>query len=339
MSKKRNYSNVKNDNPLKKEARINARKSAEQARKKKQMQQMLIGGAVALVIIVALTLALLVYYGDNVVARINGTPIRASELAHQRATAEQQLTGRGADLWTQDWERDVREEMVRIVALPVLYRDFGRNIGIDVDDYDLSNVMISSVTNAIVEDPVLFADFEEFMPEGPSLADMESEANMAQMLEQAARDEAHVILDRALAGEDFSELMFTYSEDHGGLDLHPNGYTFVAGQMVNEFYEGTKALEIGEIGMVQSQFGFHIILRIEPDPHDMMSPVDAPEEELLGAKHILIAATRAPSPEEISLQYGAAELNRMRQAVSIGFNAKLNDANLVFRPALNRTEI
>jgi len=339
MSKKRDFSNVKNDNPLKKDAKISARKSAEEARKKKQMQQIIIGGAVALVVIVAITLALLAYYGDNIVARINGIPIRASELAPHRDTAEHQLQERNASFWTEDWNRDIREEMVRIVALPTIIADYGRNIGVDVDDYDFTSAMVSSVTTAIISDPALFADFEEFMTDGPTEADIEMEYFEAETLANLAEISAELIWERAIAGEDFTELMFSYSEDFGGLDQFPDGYTFVEWQMVEEFSLATLELEIGEISRpVRSEFGFHIIMRIEPDPFNMMSPVDVPAEELLGAKHILVAAERISLETRLNRHRQAVD-GRMRQAVTAGFQAMLDDADLVFRSALNRVDV
>ena len=70
---------------------------------------------------------------------------------------------------------------------------------------------------------------------------------------------------------DFDALMNEYSED-SGLMSYPNGYTFTAGDMVSEFEEATRALEYGQIsGLVESSYGYHIILRLDPDTEDMRS--------------------------------------------------------------------
>ncbi len=64
---------------------------------------------------------------------------------------------------------------------------------------------------------------------------------------------------------DFDTLMNQYSEDTG-LATNPDGYTFTAGEMVSEFESATRELEFGQIsGLVESPYGYHIILRLDPD--------------------------------------------------------------------------
>ncbi len=88
----------------------------------------------------------------------------------------------------------------------------------------------------------------------------ETEEENGQILEKM-----NDILDRIRNGEDFDELMNEYSEDTGLAD-NPNGYTFMPVEMVDEFYDATAALQVGEVsGIVPSSYGFHIIKRIEPD--------------------------------------------------------------------------
>lgn len=64
---------------------------------------------------------------------------------------------------------------------------------------------------------------------------------------------------------DFDALMNEHSEDTG-LAYNPDGYTFTSGEMVAEFENATRALEYGQIsGLVESPYGYHIILRLDPD--------------------------------------------------------------------------
>jgi len=65
--------------------------------------------------------------------------------------------------------------------------------------------------------------------------------------------------------EYFDELMFMYSEDTG-LAMSPNGYLFQAGDMVQAFEDAAFELNVGELsGVVESSFGYHIILRTPID--------------------------------------------------------------------------
>ncbi len=60
----------------------------------------------------------------------------------------------------------------------------------------------------------------------------------------------------------FDELMQEYSEDPGS-QSSPDGYLFQEGDMVTEFYEGTKNIEIGEISdIIETSYGYHIIMRL-----------------------------------------------------------------------------
>ena len=60
----------------------------------------------------------------------------------------------------------------------------------------------------------------------------------------------------------FDELMYSFTEDPG-IAAFPDGYLFQEGDMVDEYFNGTTALEIGEYsGVVESSHGYHIILRL-----------------------------------------------------------------------------
>lgn len=62
--------------------------------------------------------------------------------------------------------------------------------------------------------------------------------------------------------ERFDELMFSFTDD-AGISGFPEGYLFQEGDMLEEFSNATKELEIGEYsGIVETSAGYHIILRI-----------------------------------------------------------------------------
>ena len=85
------------------------------------------------------------------------------------------------------------------------------------------------------------------------------------------RAEIQQILDRLNEGEDFAELAMMYSED-GSAEAGGDLGSFGLGEMVPEFEEAALALEPGEIsGIVETQFGFHIILLTEKNPETVKS--------------------------------------------------------------------
>lgn len=69
----------------------------------------------------------------------------------------------------------------------------------------------------------------------------------------------------------FDQLMNEYSEDPG-LATNPEGYTTYKGEMVAPFEEASLALKDGEISeVVESDFGYHIILRLPMNPDEFRS--------------------------------------------------------------------
>ncbi|MCL2234883.1 MAG: peptidylprolyl isomerase [Defluviitaleaceae bacterium] len=149
---------------------------------------------------------------------------------------------------------------------------------------------------------------------------------MAEDIFAAAALQAEELLERARSGEDFSTLVATYGQDPGAV-AQPDGYTFTPGTMVSEFEDALVLLEIMEISdIVQTQFGFHIIKRVEPNPDNLMIGVAEEGMELLGAKHILIS-TPEGSPATLEA--------RMAEGVFRGLEERTENADFVFLPALS----
>jgi len=263
--------------------------------------RLLWAGAAALVVVVALTAVLIWHYGESIVATVNGMAIRESEVRHEL------LTNQNIREWA-SWgvpDAELRGIAVDQLAVNRLYEDYARRNNIGIPANTAPQDMMQLVTDAIIADPALFADFEVHL--------IDYEAHAA------------AILERAMAGEDFDYLVATYSQD----GMPPEGYTFIEGAMVIEFCEATRALEIGEIsGLVHTQFGIHIIQRIEPPnpdaimrPPGMPAPEDGEEEYLLGAKHILIRSVTTID------------------AVTAGFEEKFGAADIVHRSALDNVPV
>lgn len=85
---------------------------------------------------------------------------------------------------------------------------------------------------------------------------------------------AYEVAELAQSGEDFDTLIATYGEDPGSA-YYPDGYVFTSGEMVDEFYNTTLALEENEISdPVMSYYGWHIIQRLPLTDEDYASMYD-----------------------------------------------------------------
>jgi parvulin-like peptidyl-prolyl isomerase len=71
------------------------------------------------------------------------------------------------------------------------------------------------------------------------------------------------ILRRVRAGEDFDALMRQYSEDQGSAQTAKSYTVTPDAGLVFEFKRLGMRLNVGEAGLVQSTFGWHIMKRIE----------------------------------------------------------------------------
>ena len=79
----------------------------------------------------------------------------------------------------------------------------------------------------------------------------------------AKESQAKEVLEKLSKGESFGRLAEQYSMDGGGKNGGDLGY-FGRGMMVKEFERAAFALEKGQVsGIVKTQFGYHIIKRMD----------------------------------------------------------------------------
>ncbi len=89
---------------------------------------------------------------------------------------------------------------------------------------------------------------------------------------------ANEVLKKAKAGEDFDSLIAEYNDDPG-MQSYPGGYYFKDGDMVEEFYTASVALEEGGISdIVETSYGYHIIQRLPYDDESLMASSFAQNE-------------------------------------------------------------
>lgn len=128
---------------------------------------------------------------------------------------------------------------------------------------DVSPATAEEMADYIEENDILKAKHILLMTKDPNTNEELSEEQKA-----AKKETAEDVLKQLEESDEplalFDELMNEYSED-SGLAHYPDGYTFGAGEMVAEFEQGTRDLGYGEIsGIIESTFGYHIILRLDP---------------------------------------------------------------------------
>ena len=89
------------------------------------------------------------------------------------------------------------------------------------------------------------------------------DARAANRSREEADQLARLILKRARSGDDFRALMKEFSEDPGSA---PDGRLYSVNpkaSLVQGFKDLGLRLEVGEAGVVETQYGWHIIKRIE----------------------------------------------------------------------------
>lgn len=147
---------------------------------------------------------------------------------------------------------------------------------------------------------------------------------------------AEELLTQLLESEDpeplFDKLMQEYSEDPG-LALNPDGYTFGPGQMVEVFEATTRVLGYREIGgVVESDFGYHIILRLDPATEELAAQIglERSMEEMDGLisswmEQAVVETTEAYDKFDSAAFYES--MNALRQKIAEADAEANTDAN------------
>ena len=120
------------------------------------------------------------------------------------------------------------------------------------------------------------------------------------------------ILAKAKAGEDFTKLMKDFSEDPGSKDTGKSYDVAPDAPYVDSFKKLSLRLHEGEVGLVKSPFGWHIIKRVPPDSLEsadiLKRDVQAPKVKV---KHILLGWTDAHAEDPRGTKRTRAELEKL----------------------------
>jgi len=127
-----------------------------------------------------------------------------------------------------------------------------------------SNLTEELVYELVTDDLLMQGLAEQFG--GPNVAEYAHAAHILVETEEIAQE----VLDKLDDGEDFAALAAEYSMDPGSKDQGGDLDWFSRGMMVPVFEDTAFSLEPGETsGMVQSDFGFHIIHVFEKEEREM----------------------------------------------------------------------
>lgn len=109
----------------------------------------------------------------------------------------------------------------------------------------------------------------------------------------AQKAKAEEALEKAKAGEDFDELVKEYGEDDGMKD-NTDGYYFTKGVMVEAFYNAA-------VGLVESNFGYHIIKRLPMETEYIDEHID---ELISQHRQLLLQQEYEKAQNEMTVEYG-----------------------------------
>ncbi len=138
-------------------------------------------------------------------------------------------------------------------------------------------------------------------------------AEVSKQQKQEARQQLEELRKRILAGEDFATLAKQYSQDPGSAAAGGELGFFKKKELVPEYEAAALRLEPGGIsGIVESQFGFHLIQLIERKGQEF------------NTRHILIK----PATATVNIEESIAELDSIRTLIqndSISFAKAAKD--------------
>ena len=216
----------------------------------------LCGVAAAVLVQLALAAPLRAADGDPVIARVNGTEIRASDLAiaEEDVGSNLPMTGEAR----RDYLTKYLSDMVLVAqaaeAKKVQDReDFKRRLAYSRDKL-LMEMMLQQEGKASISEAALHQLYDEATKQMVG----EKEVHASHILVDS-EDEAKAILAELKKGGDFAALAKQKSKDPGAANGGDLGY-FTQDQMVPEFAQAAFKLEAGQLSdPVKTQFGWHII--------------------------------------------------------------------------------
>jgi parvulin-like peptidyl-prolyl isomerase len=229
---------------------------------------------------------------EDLAALVNGQPISSEEYQRQVEQVEAFFGQEGLDAESAEGQErlaQARRQVLEQMIDQELIRQAAVEMGISISDEKLQSSIDGIVEQSGGEDQfnqslqasgTTYDDFQHML-----LDQLLSEAvyssvtaSINPVAEQVharhillpTRELAEEVLARLQAGEDFAYLAREYSEDVSSRETGGDMGFFPRGVMPAEVEEAAFGLEVGDTsGIVESQFGFHIIQVLERDEREI----------------------------------------------------------------------
>jgi parvulin-like peptidyl-prolyl isomerase len=261
----------------------------------------------ALVLVGALALSVLAATGctdKNVVAKVNGSPIKLSDvdaqLAQMKKSSPQTFQGTDGKKREAEFRAKILESLIQLE----LIKQAGKSLGVSVttkqvDDYvkqletqyggatGLTDAMKqsgvtmdqlkTSISSRLLVDAVgkkvtksgaiTDAAMKAYFEKNPAMFQSQAQVHAWHIL-FATKDkaQAETVFDQVKKGGDFAALAKQYSTDPGSKDKGGDLGWAPSTQYVTEFAAAVSSMKPGEFRLVETQFGWHVIKLVETKP-------------------------------------------------------------------------
>jgi parvulin-like peptidyl-prolyl isomerase len=230
--------------------------------------------------------------GEGLAALVNGQPISSADYERQVEQVEAFFQQEGLDAESDEGRErlaQARRQVLEQMIDQELIRQAAAEMGISISDEELEASIAGIIEQSGGEDGfnqslaatgTTYDDFRQMLLDqllseavySSVTASIESVAEQvhARHILLPTREMAEEVLARLQAGEDFAYLAREYSEDISSRETGGDMGFFPRGVMPAEVEEVAFGLEVGELsGIVESQFGFHVLQVLERDEREI----------------------------------------------------------------------
>lgn len=233
----------------------------------------------------------------DIVATVNGAPIKIQQideqLAQMKKSSPQTFEGAEGKKREQEFKAKILESLIQLE----LISQAGKTLGIEVTDKQIdeyitqletqyggktglenamkqsgvamaqlresikNRLLVDQVTKkAVKPGAVTDAAIKKYYDENQAMFGGKTEVDVEHILVAVADEKlANEILAKVKKGEDFAALAKKYSTDPGSKDKGGKLGWAPSSQYVPEFAKATEQMKVGEVRLVKSQFGWHVV--------------------------------------------------------------------------------